>query len=72
NSTTGYRLRWPKKNSTHCPGWVDHYKAIKRLDRFSKNLELSRARILEILLQMEDEKDLYLKEQIRVLRGIEL
>ncbi|HEK1827064.1 hypothetical protein [Pseudomonas aeruginosa] len=47
-------------------------KAIKRLDRFSKNLELSRARILEILLQMEDEKDLYLKEQIRVLRGIEL
>ncbi len=16
---------WPKKNSTHCPGWVDHY-----------------------------------------------
>ncbi|MGX8847112.1 tyrosine-type recombinase/integrase, partial [Pseudomonas aeruginosa] len=17
--------RWPKKNSTHCPGWVDHY-----------------------------------------------
>ncbi len=19
-------LRWPKKNSTHCPGWVDHYK----------------------------------------------
>ncbi|MGI0737706.1 hypothetical protein ACRCPM_31365, partial [Pseudomonas aeruginosa] len=47
-------------------------KAIKRLDRFSKNLEPSRARILEILLQMEDEKDLYLKEQIRVLRGIEL
>ncbi|MCS7881659.1 hypothetical protein N0345_17880, partial [Pseudomonas aeruginosa] len=27
NSTTGYHLRWPKKNSTHCPGWVDHYKA---------------------------------------------
>ncbi|MFH0090401.1 hypothetical protein ACG3RS_34700, partial [Pseudomonas aeruginosa] len=25
NSTTGYHLRWPKKNSTHCPGWVDHY-----------------------------------------------
>ncbi|MGG2639806.1 hypothetical protein, partial [Pseudomonas aeruginosa] len=25
-STTGYHLRWPKKNSTHCPGWVDHYK----------------------------------------------
>lgn len=21
----GYRLRWPKKNLTHCPGWVDHY-----------------------------------------------
>ncbi len=19
-------LRWPKKNSTHCPGWVDHYR----------------------------------------------
>ncbi|MGU0893896.1 hypothetical protein ACSETW_28985, partial [Pseudomonas aeruginosa] len=26
NSTTGYHLRWPKKNSTHCPGWVDHYR----------------------------------------------
>ncbi|HGX3309060.1 TPA: hypothetical protein ACNH8R_000040 [Pseudomonas aeruginosa] len=47
-------------------------KAIKRLDRFSKEHELSRARVLEILLQMEDEKDLYLKEQIRVLRGIGL
>ncbi|HEJ4410602.1 hypothetical protein [Pseudomonas aeruginosa] len=47
-------------------------KAIKRLDRFTKDHELSRARVLEILLQMEDEKDLYLKEQIRVLRGIEL
>jgi hypothetical protein len=46
-------------------------KAIKRLDRFSKNHELSRARVLEILLQMEDEKDLYLKEQIRVLRDHE-
>lgn len=47
-------------------------KAIKRLDRFSKDHEISRARVLEILLLMEDEKDLYLKEQIRVLRGIEL
>ncbi|HGM4308927.1 TPA: hypothetical protein ACKPFN_005375, partial [Pseudomonas aeruginosa] len=47
-------------------------KAIKRLDRFSKDHEISRARVLEILLQMEDQKDLYLKEQIRVLRGIEL
>jgi hypothetical protein len=45
-------------------------KAIKRLDRFSKDHELSRARVLEVLLQMEDENDLYLKEQIRVLQGI--
>ncbi len=56
------------------PG-TDHFilsdKAIKRLDKFSKDHELSRARVLEILLQMEDEKELYLKEQIRVLRGIE-
>ncbi|MCT5365370.1 hypothetical protein, partial [Pseudomonas aeruginosa] len=29
NSTTGYHLRWPKKNSTHCPGWVDHYTTTK-------------------------------------------
>ncbi|WP_221740085.1 hypothetical protein, partial [Stutzerimonas stutzeri] len=28
NSTMGYRLRWPKKNLTHCPGWVDHYTSI--------------------------------------------
>ncbi|MCS7635981.1 hypothetical protein N0465_30685, partial [Pseudomonas aeruginosa] len=48
-----------------CPGSVDHY------NRFSKDNELSRARVLEILLQMEEEKDLYLKEQIRVLRGVE-
>ena len=47
-------------------------KAIKRLDRFCKDHELSRPRVLEILLQMEGEKDLYLKEQIRVLPGIEL
>ena len=25
----GYRLRWPKKNLTHCPGWVDHYKVCR-------------------------------------------
>ena len=25
----GYRLRWPKKNLTHCPGWVDHYTAVQ-------------------------------------------
>ncbi|MGC3537299.1 zinc-binding dehydrogenase, partial [Pseudomonas aeruginosa] len=30
NSTTGYHLRWPKKNSTHCPGWVDHYSSTLR------------------------------------------
>ncbi|WP_228480154.1 DUF6527 family protein [Pseudomonas aeruginosa] len=24
----GYRLRWPKKNLTHCPGWVDHYRDV--------------------------------------------
>ncbi|MFW2913325.1 hypothetical protein ACNQJ8_27895, partial [Pseudomonas aeruginosa] len=30
NSTTGYHLQWPKKNSTHCPGWVDHYKEAAR------------------------------------------
>lgn len=25
----GYRLRWPKKNLTHCPGWVDHYNDVR-------------------------------------------
>ncbi|MDI2571329.1 hypothetical protein OLM66_16260, partial [Pseudomonas aeruginosa] len=30
NSTTGYHLRWPKKNSTHCPGWVDHYTVFRQ------------------------------------------
>ena len=32
----GYRLRWPKKNLTHCPGWVDHYRrfSTKRMVSF--------------------------------------
>ncbi len=34
NSTTGYHLRWPKKNSTHCPGWVDHYMLLQALTPF--------------------------------------
>ncbi|EPX9620005.1 hypothetical protein ACW6G1_005617 [Pseudomonas aeruginosa] len=25
-------MRWPKKNSTHCPGWVDHYSATLYVD----------------------------------------
>ena len=41
----GYRLRWPKKNLTHCPGWVDHYKpmtyedACEIIDKAEKDAE---------------------------------
>src|SRR5690606_31986941 len=39
----GYRLRWPKKNLTHCPGWVDHYrtmadKELREARKEAKNL----------------------------------
>ena len=41
-------------------------KAIKRLDKLANTHELSRAKILEILLQMESEKNLYIPEKIRL------
>lgn len=34
----GYRLRWPKKNLTHCPGWVDHYMIYPKTETFSQPL----------------------------------
>ncbi|ASC97764.1 DDE-type integrase/transposase/recombinase [Pseudomonas aeruginosa] len=37
-----YHLRWPKKNSTHCPGWVDHYKRCSPISSFGTH-RLSRA-----------------------------
>lgn len=44
--------------------------AIKRLDKLTEKHELKRAQILEILLQMEEEKGAYIPEMIKVLKNI--
>ncbi len=46
-------------------------KAIDRLDKLANKYDLKRASILEILLQMESEKSLYIAEKIKILKGIE-
>ncbi|MEE3508519.1 hypothetical protein QN399_20075 [Pseudomonas sp. 10C3] len=43
-------------------------KAIRRLDKFADDHELSRARILDILLKMETEKNLYIPEMLKRLK----
>ena len=43
-------------------------KAISRLDQLSDTYELSRAKILDILLKMESEQNRYLPERIRLLK----
>lgn len=43
-------------------------KAIARLDRLSDTYELSRAKILDILLKMESEQNRYLPERIKLLK----
>ena len=43
-------------------------KAIQRLDKFADDHELSRARILDMLLKMEAEKNLYIPEMMRRLK----
>lgn len=41
-------------------------KAIKRLDSLAETYERSRTQVLEILLKMESEKNIYMPEQIRI------
>lgn len=45
------------------------HKAIKNLDHLANTYELSRAKILEILLQMESEKNLYISEKVKLSRS---
>lgn len=46
-------------------------KAIGRLDKFCKKHDLSRSKVLEVLLMMEEEKGIYIAERLRILREIE-
>jgi hypothetical protein len=46
------------------------HKAIKNLDQLANTYELSRAKVLEILLQMESEKNLYISEKVKLSRSI--
>jgi hypothetical protein len=43
-------------------------KAIARLDKLSETYELSRAKILDILLKMESEQNRYIPERIKLLK----
>lgn len=45
-------------------------KAIDRLQKLADRHELKRAHILEILLQMEEEKGIYISERLKVLKNI--
>lgn len=45
-------------------------KAIDRLQKLADRHELKRAQILEILLQMEEEKGIYISERLKVLKNI--
>ncbi len=45
-------------------------KAIKNLDQLANTYDLSRAKILEILLQMESEKHLYISEKVKLSRSM--
>lgn len=45
-------------------------KAIDRLQKLADRHELKRAQILEILLQMEEEKGIYISERLKVLRNL--
>ncbi|RQW27279.1 hypothetical protein EHS17_08360 [Rhodobacteraceae bacterium CH30] len=47
----------------------DH--AINRLDKLAKKYDLKRVVVLEILLQMESEKNLYIAEKIKIYKGLE-
>ncbi len=46
-------------------------RAINRLDKLAKKYELKRVDVLEILLQMESEKNLYIAEKMKIFKGIE-
>lgn len=45
-------------------------RAIDRLNKLATTYDLSRAQILEILLQMESEKKLYIPEKIKIIKAI--
>ncbi|WP_237149722.1 hypothetical protein [Metapseudomonas otitidis] len=45
-------------------------KAINRLDRLAERYDLKRTEVLEILLQMEEEKGAYIPERLKPLRDI--
>ena len=46
-------------------------KSIKHLDHLAETYNLSRAKILEILLQMESEKNIYIPEKVKLSRSID-
>lgn len=46
-------------------------RAINRLDKLAKNHDLKRVDVIEILLQMESEKHLYIAEKMKIFKGLE-
>ncbi|WP_170869051.1 HNH endonuclease, partial [Pseudomonas aeruginosa] len=59
-------LRWPKKNSTHCPGWVDHYSLPEIPDKTLKALEKIKDKKARYLRDAEVEKLAKQQGQTRV------
>ena len=46
-------------------------RAINRLDKLAKKYDLKRVDVLEILLQMESERNLYIVEKMKIFKGLE-
>lgn len=66
-SQNKYRAKMTGKNQYN---FILSDKAIKRLDKLAEKHEIKRTQVLEILLQMEEEKGIYIPERIKVIMGI--
>jgi len=66
-SNNKYRANMKGKNQYN---FILSDKAIGILDKLKDKHSLKRTQILEILLQMEDEKGIYIPEKIKILKGI--
>ncbi|WP_216356183.1 hypothetical protein, partial [Pseudomonas aeruginosa] len=62
-----YHLRWPKKNSTHCPGWVDRYRI--KLPIMHENVN-PLTRVTEISQQKEIFTGISINSKIKLIQTI--
>lgn len=62
-SQNKYRAKMTDKKQCN---FILSEKAIKRLEKLAKKYDLKRTQVLEILLQMEDQKGIYIPEKIKI------